>query len=426
MIRIGKPYIRETEELAYLCADVSISEETALKFRDVTFSLKNTSWLTQSDYPPASWDDGSCTLWFSVRPQFSKYLCYERSNAFIMTFFWYAMVTGSDISFEAPVSRRLYDRLTEKLMPALAESGFEPVRLSGPVTDEPVECAEGVATGMSAGVDSFYTLHCFRSSLTHLTHFKGNHLLPYVDPPYNITEIYEARERDNAKALTDAGKVAEHNGLPLIVVDTNQSKDFYRGGLVFTAMYSFVSCSLALEHLFSTYISSSSGHKEHDLKVTLFGQTQLYEDLLTECIQTETFRYVNSDHETRYDKLRVIADDEDSQKYLDVCFNLESKGNNCGECFGCWKTMIPLDFMGKLDKFSARFDLDKYYNGRRKVFSDLINYSLRSEALAARDAVNQLLNSPEIETSESGREFLEVYKEKMLKTRDGSLPHGIS
>ncbi len=411
MIRIGKPYIRETEELAYLCADIRISEETAVKFREVTSSLKNTSWLTQYDYPPASWNNGSCTLWFSVQPQFSKYLCHERSNAFITAFFWYAMVTGSDIVFEAPVSRRLYDGLTGRLMPALAENGFEPVRLSGPVTDEPVECAGGVAAGMSAGVDSFYTLHCFRSTLTHLTYFKGNHLLPYVDPPYNINEIYETREMDKAGAMTDACKIADHNGLPLVMVDTNQSRDFYRGGLVFTAMYSFVSCALALEHLFSTYISSSSGHEEHDLKVSLFGQTQLYEDLLTECIQTETFRYVNSDHESRFNKLRAIADDEDCQNYLDVCFNLESKGTNCGDCLGCWKTMIPLDFMGKIDKFSARFDLDKYYSDRRKVFSDLIEFSLRPEAVTARDTVDQLLHSPEIGTSGSGRDFMEVYKE---------------
>ena len=81
MIRIGKPYIRETDELAYLCADINISEETALKFQEITRGLKNTSWLTQYDYPPASWNDGSCTLWFSVEPQFAKYLCKERSNA---------------------------------------------------------------------------------------------------------------------------------------------------------------------------------------------------------------------------------------------------------------------------------------------------------------------------------------------------------
>lgn len=419
MIRIGRPYIRETDDLAYLCADINISEETAIKFQEDTRSLNNTSWLTDFDYPPASWEDGTCTLWFSVQPQYSKYLCYERSNAFITSFFWYAMVTGSDIVFEAPVSRILYDGLTRKLMPALADSGFEPVRLSGPITDEPVKCAGGVGAGMSAGVDSFYTLHCFRPSLTHLTYYEGNHLLPYVEPPYDIDGIYKAREMDNAKAKRDAGEVADHNGLQFVVVDTNQSKDFYRGGLVFSAMYSFVSCSLALEHLFSTYISSSSGHEEHDIKVSLFSQSQLYEDLITECVRTETFRYVNSDHEPRFNKLRTISEDADCRNYLDVCFNLESKGNNCGECLGCWKTMIPLDFMGKLDKFPARFDLDKYYRNRKKTFSDLINFSFRPEALAARDAVNQLLHSPEVRTSESGREFLEVYRKVLQEREDG-------
>lgn len=421
MIKIGKPYIRETDELAYLCADIDISEETAVKYREVTGGIEYSVWLTQSDYPPASWEDGRCTVWFSVDPQYSKYLCSERSNAFITAFFWYAMVTGSDISFEAPVSKRLHDGLTKKLMPALEAGGSPPIGLSGPVTDEPVECAGGVGAAMSGGVDSFYTLHNYRSSLTHLTYFKGSYLVPPMEPPYDIYELYESRAKVNASAQKASREVAQHNGLPSVVVNTNLSRDFYRGGLVFTAMYSFASCALALEHLFSTYISSSSGHEKRYAKVSLFGQTQLYEDLLTDSIRTETFTYVNSDHESRFNKLRVISEDKDCQKYLEVCFNLDRKECSCGECFGCWKTMIPLDFMGKLDKFSARFDLDKYYGERKKVFSDLLRYSLSPEAVSARDAVDQLLHSPELETSEAGREFMEVYRAMMKNGKEGQL-----
>lgn len=414
MIRIGKPYVRETDDLAYLCADINIPEETVLKYKEVTEGLKNTSWLTQYDYPPASWEDGSFTLWFSVHPQFSKYLCHERSNAFITALFWYAMVTGSDIAFEAPVSSRLYDGLTKKLMPELAKNGVVSIGLSGPVTDEPVECEGGVATGMSVGVDSFYTLHCYRPALTHLTFYKGgNYLLPFEEPPYDISRIYEACDMAYDEIERNAAETAAHNGLPLVTVDTNMSRDLYRGGLVFSAMYVYSSSSLAVEHLIATYISSSSGHEEHDSKVSLFAPTQLYEDLLTESIQTETFRYVNSDYELRFNKLRTVADDADFQKCADVCFNLLSKDANCGECFGCWKTIIPLDFMGKLDKFSSRFDLDKYYSDRRKVFADLIRYSLRPEAVSAKDMVKQLLNAPEAETSVPGREFTEEYNKVM-------------
>ena len=70
--------------------------------------------------------------------------------------------------------------------------------------------------------------------------------------------------------------------------------------------------------------------------------------------------------------------------------------------------MIPLDIMGKLVNFAERFDLDKYYAGRKKVFADLIGFSKRPEASSARDCVRQFAELAEIEQSEAGREFLET------------------
>lgn len=67
------------------------------------------------------------------------------------------------------------------LMPALQESGFEPVRITGPVTSEPVWCDGAVVSGMSAGVDSNYTLKSYTGEnapkgmkLTHLCHYTSN------------------------------------------------------------------------------------------------------------------------------------------------------------------------------------------------------------------------------------------------------------
>ena len=91
----------------------------------------------------------------------ARYLCPERSNAFVVAMLWYAMLTGSDIRFEAPVSKQLYDGLTGTLIPALAKGGFRAIRLEGKVTSERVETQGGVVSGLSCGADSFYTLHCY-------------------------------------------------------------------------------------------------------------------------------------------------------------------------------------------------------------------------------------------------------------------------
>ena len=408
MITIGKPYITVENETARLRARVTISDDSVRSFLETTRKLPNCSWLTETDYPPSSWEEDG-TLWFSVDSEYAGYLNDERSNAFVLAMFWYAMASGSDISFELPLSQKLYNGLTKTLMPALEKSGFAPVRLLGPVTSRPLTCCGGYASGMSCGVDSFYTLRCHASRLTHLTFYKGSFILPYAQAPYSIDEIFEEWDRTFSAYTSNAAAVAKHHGLPFVVVNTNLDKDFYRGGYIYSAMYRCTSCSLALEHLFSVYISSSSGHSEHSMEVSLFSPTQHYEDLLCESLQTETFRYMTSDHDLRTDKIKAIADEEDFQEYAEVCFNQLAGHKNCGKCYGCWKTMIPLDLIGKLDKFQKCFDLDEYYKNRREIFADLIRFSFLPASSSARETVRQILGLAESVPSDAGSEFIEVF-----------------
>lgn len=414
MIRIGKPFTKTEDGRAYLCAPVDISDDTAARYLEVTAALKNTAWLTADDYPPAAWKEEGI-MWFSAPGEYRDHFCTERSNAFVIALFWYAMITSSDIRFEAPLSKKLYDGLTQSLIPALSRDGYGGISIDGPVTSEPVWNDGGVVTGMSCGVDSMYTLHCYGGEnapdglrLTHLVYYDGNYLLPYTEPPYDLNEIYSTAGAPHAYYVEHARVIAGHHGLPLIHVKNNIDRDYYRGARIFSSMYRFLACTLALEHLYGTYISSSSGHSE-GIEVSLFVPTQHYEDLICESCRTETLSYVSSDHELRSGKLRALADDADAQDYLAVCYQPGPHGENCGECYACWKTMIPLDIINKLGAFGNSFDLRKYYSGRRKVFSDLIRFSMRPEATSARDSVRQFMSLAEKEQNEAGREFIEEY-----------------
>ena len=175
------------------------------------------------------------------------------------------------------------------------------------------------------------------------------------------------------------------------------------------AMYRYFACMLSLEGLFSTYISSSSGHSTGLIEVSLHVPTQNYEELMIEALQTEGFHYMTSDHALRPEKIKAIADDPDFQKYAEVCFNSGKQSENCGKCYGCWKTMIPLDQIGKLDLFSESFDLREYYADRKKVFRDLIEFSRMPEADSARETVAQILELAKTQPNETGKEFMEVY-----------------
>ena len=422
MIYIGKPFVKTAADRAYLCAPVEIPDDAAARYLEVTDALANTAWLTKDDYPPAAWKD-SGLMWFSVPAAYRPYLCTERSNAFVIALFWYAMVTGSDIRFEAPLSKMLHDGLKDKLMPALAKEGHRAVSLEGPVSNQPLQTENGVVTGMSCGVDSLYTLACYGGDdapggkrLTHLAYYNGNFLLPRTGPPYDLDAIYEKAAVPHRVFAEHARVIAGHHGLPLIYVENNIDRDFYRGARIFSSMYRFLACTLALEHLYGTYISSSSGH-EDNREVSLFAPTQHYEDLICESCRTETLNYVTSDHEIRSEKLRALADDEDAQTFMAVCYQPNDRGENCGECYACMKTLIPLDIMGRLDGFGRSFDLDKYYRNRRDGFRALIRFSRRPEASSARDSVRQFIDLAGKERSEAGTLFLEEYETLKDHTR---------
>ena len=426
MIHIGKPYITTDETHAYLKARIDISEDTVNKYLEVTGKLHNCMWLTAVDYPPACWKGEEHGLWFSVEKEYKDYLCYERSNAFVVAMLWYAIATGSDIHFEVPVSQRLYDGITKTLMPALNEKGFKTIRLVGPLTSELIGTQGGVASGMSGGVDSNYTAKCYTGDnapdglkLTHLTFYIGNTLLPFIEGPYDVKEVFAERDRTYMNYYHGSKKCADYYGLPLIVVDNNMNTDFYRGGVVYSAMYRYFSNSIALEKLFKVYISSSSGHREHNLEPSLFAPTQNYEDILCESLQTESFKYITSDHVLRVEKIRAIADNKCFQDHAEVCFNQFEGEKNCGDCIGCWKTMIPLDFIGKLDRFENSFDVEKYYKNREDVFRNLIKYSFDPVVKSATDTVEQLIDLAHKEPSDAGDLFLKTYDE--MRAADGLL-----
>lgn len=415
MISIGTPYIKKNGDWTELHAKVRISTDTAHRYIEETSKLTNVSWLTRWDYPPQSWVGDGPTLCFSVPSKYGKYFCTERSNAFVLAMFWYAMLTGSDIEFEKPLSKKMYDGITTKLIPALAKDGYAAIKLLGPTSEEPLQNEGAVVTGLTCGVDSTYTLHKYEKSdvpkelrLTHAVYCHADYLFPHLEPPYDVDKIIAEHEKNyNAHAMRNSEIIATHHGLPHIEIKTNFDRDFYRGGLVYTGMYRFFSCVMSLEHLFSTYLFTSSGSGSDSEEPSLF--VPHYEDFLCECCSSENFRFIVSDHEERFTKIQEVADDPDLQKYVSTCSNETDNEKNCGECFGCWKTMVPLDLIGKLDKFQACFDIEKYNINRRDIYEKMIRFSMKPESVSPRTIVAQILKHAD-SSGEAGALFKEVYE----------------
>lgn len=103
--------------------------------------------------------DGSRNVvWFEVRREYGKYLCWERSDAFVIGLLSYAMRNGHDITCEAPLGEDLHYQITTYLVKAIAkgDARMYHTRIMAAVDHNELPCGNAVGTGISCGIDSFH------------------------------------------------------------------------------------------------------------------------------------------------------------------------------------------------------------------------------------------------------------------------------
>lgn len=396
MIRIGVPFVYDDGLFAYLKAPIDISSDTSSAYVAASKRIRKVHWRTSENYPPVEWNSDDSGLWFAVPVDLKSYLCKDRGDAFVVAMLWYAMVTGSDIESLAPMSEKMVFHINHFLIPALctSENGYRRISIIGPTTNQPYPNAGGVGTGMSCGIDSFYSLHVYSQEsiphpyrLTHLTYFNMGaifHPNRSENKIYSLKEFYETTDRMSEEKRENARQVAEESELPLVYVKSNLDKDYYRGAYGHTGVYRNCAMALSVQGLFSVYYNSSGGWPGY-FDLTLTEGSQHYEALLCTCLSTESLTFVLSDYVTRVEKTMAIADNKLAQKYLDVCFCF----NNCGRCSKCFRTLVTLEIIGKLDSFSHVFDIEQFKKDRSEAYYQILKAKDRDakddEAVFAKD-----------------------------------------
>ncbi len=288
-----------------------------------------------------------------------------RADAALVALLIPAMVAGEELQVEGPVSDELVFRLRHGYQHGL-QAVIPALRSIEVVARQQVPAeprATGVATGFSAGVDSFTVL---------ADHFYE----PEVPPALRITHLLfnrvgshdDAGDAERALFLdrfNRASRVADKIGLPFIPVDTNVM-DAYRGtGLDYQQTHTPRNASVAflLQRGVGRWLYASALQMRH-IKVAKFFDITVIDPIVLPLLSTSSLLLESHGGQyTRFDKTMRISELPDTYSSLDVCVS-GTFGPNCSKCFKCLRTIATLEIGGVLDRYVDVFDLDVYQRHR--------------------------------------------------------------
>jgi hypothetical protein len=270
------------------------------------------------------------------------------------------MRTGHDIACEAPVSDQFLLNISDNLIPHLVkyDQRMHHVTINASASSDKLLKGHAVATGMSCGIDSLYSLynyHQIRNDSLRLTHlYCGNYLYG------NNSNIYERAE-----------SVSRETALPLIATTTNINEVLPMPHLQ-THFFKTMFGVMALRKFFKAYYYSTA----EDFGFFSLGDNSLSGTARYELLLLLAFNYPGMSLLSgggaldRPDKTSFIADFGVAHRHLNVCL-YPDRTVNCGKCGKCMRTLVALDMTGSLDKFNNVFDIEEYKRNRMEYFSYL-------------------------------------------------------
>ena len=341
MLHIGKPYIIHVGSKTRLCAEITICEHKKI-------------------------------LYYEVDNQWTDVLCTERSDAFLVSLLQYAMANRMDISWEVPVTDRLKYQLRTIFIPVIASkyhTMFSYIHLNGETTAEEIKKDQwAVGTGVSGGVDSFYSI------LRHLEADEKSqrltHLFYVAISNHAENEEKLRKEFECSKKSVEA--IAMELNLPVISLYSNEAEFFFKGIVNWGALR-YVGMVYSLQKLFSVYYFSS-GYPYVD--ITFGNGTEnfdsLHFDLFTlMTASTRGLNFVGTGGEvSRGQKIQYIENNDVVKRRLFVC-NYHSN-YNCSVCDKCMRTEMQLYGDGLLQAYHQVFNLDKFNEQKRRYILKML------------------------------------------------------
>lgn len=309
-------------------------------------------------------EKGQYSIWVETESDYSSFLCDDRADGFFIICLYRAIKEGYNLKSLVPVSERLYYQASTYLLNFYSEIfGKDKIKVSAPITCSPIPLGKAVATGISCGVDSLYTVLEHTGLLTesyNVTHLVllnvGAYHIASEDPAV-MFEIEIARAREFCKQY----------GYSFVKVDSN-IRDYLPYS--FTEYHGIVNGStiLTLQSLFRTYYSSSS-YRISEFKVDKMDLSHVELFNLSVLSTDNTVFYTTGGEVSRFDKVKALAKWSPSYDTLHVC---NSHSKNCSDyrCVKCCRTILELDAIDALDNYKTVFDVDKYRSNLKDYLAE--------------------------------------------------------
>lgn len=373
MIKIGKIWIEEKDNKSRVYCNITINNE-----------IKK--------------------VWFEVDKEYGKYLCTERSDAYVIGLLNYALRNNEDIVCEIPVTEELLYNINTILIPSLVKyaKSFKKIKVKAKSAPA-LMTGNAIGTGCSCGVDSFSSI--VRHIKSNYSSLDVTHLCLNNVGAFN--ECYEdyGPEEVKKERYKITKEVAKELNLELIETDSNFASDIYQDHSK-THTYSSTFAIYMLQKFWKVYYYASSGYDfnyftlenndEHDAGI--------YELLSLQCFSIEGLKiYSDCGEMTRNEKLASIVDFPVAQKYLHVCLK---QPTNCSKyCSKCKRTLVGLDALGKLDDFNQVFDIEYYKNNKKDYYKWLYEQHIKKDSM----------NEPTYQSLKSRKEFRMIRLQFLFK-----------
>lgn len=310
--------------------------------------------------------------------EFIQYAVTDRIDAFVLGLLMFAIKNGYDFVSALPITDELKYNLERHLIPSLcnASKTFHHTYIKAPVTSPIKRIGEIVATGISCGVDSLYTI--LQHTQDSLPPSRRINSLAF----FNIGSSMKGGESLRTPLMEGrfqlARNFAKEYGFSFLFIESNLHliiNKYVPYSHIENHTYMALFClNIIAPCLKAYYYSSGYPYSKFTLYPNKQGELDCahYDLLLMFCASIGEMKFYSAgSDQSRLKKTRALLDYEPAQKYLNVCVN---EVKNDGICFKCIRTLLTIDALGGIDKFSKVFDIEAYKQKRffylKRLFLD--------------------------------------------------------